>query len=123
MFVHGTWIISLSPHVQGRREKKLKTARRTFLVAFVLAAASQLPGCATNVTGWDLGPDSKPLPAVFRIVNGAEIQRHCPTVSHPTGCAVSDYASGICWVYVEAPPRPWIVSHELYHCAGFNHVR
>lgn len=97
--------------------------RRFLLVFLVLAASCHLPGCANNVTGWDMGPDSKPLPAVFRVVNGAEIQRRCPTVSHPTGCAVSDYDHGVCYVYVEAPPRPWIVSHELYHCAGFNHVR
>ena len=37
------------------------------------------------------------------------------------GCAVPDFAQGICFAYVR-DMTPWVITHERLHCAGYDHT-
>jgi len=94
---------------------------RLTALSLAMLLAADLPGCASNVDGWLEDKQVDALPAIFIPATAEEIQRQCPRVNGPLGCAVRDWKNRICRIYVEAPPKPWIASHELYHCAGFSH--
>jgi hypothetical protein len=95
--------------------------RRFLLASLVLAAVSQLPGCAADPYGWHNFQERNSLPAVIRVVPLKEVRSHCPTSPSSTGCAVSDDKRGFCYVYIAPDVKPWTVSHELLHCAGWVH--
>lgn len=103
--------------------------RRLLLVSLVLAtllltglAASWLAGCAAlDGNDWDQYPTHTPLPAY--IVRVDNVQAKCGTYPRFTAlaCAVRDYKTGVCTIYVDRDPTPQIIAHELFHCGGFGH--
>lgn len=110
--------------VATRQPKTNALPRR--LLAFAVFVAGSLPllltqyGCAANGQGWRETPDHPPLPAVFVLVDREEPGRQCKVLG-AWGCAVRDYAAGVCRIYIEANAAPWQRTHELAHCAGYSH--
>lgn len=92
------------------------TAKRRILITVPVIVTA----CA-NVAGWEEKPDARPLPAVFVDSTPAQIQSACPSTANAIGCAVRNYRLGVCYIYVEANAPKWLATHELTHCAGFNH--
>lgn len=78
-----------------------------------------LQGCA-NAEGWQIEPTAPSLPAVFVYVDRDEPGRRC-RLPGAYGCAVRDFAAGVCRIYIEREAAPWQRTHELAHCAGFSH--
>jgi hypothetical protein len=98
------------------------TALRRLLISAPVVALAVNVGCASlNPEGWDAKTAAAPLPAVFVPVSRARIQQECPKTPNAIGCAVRSYERGVCWVYIPADAPPWLVDHELLHCAGYNH--
>jgi hypothetical protein len=97
------------------------TARRLLLTSLV-GAALVVVGCASDPYGWREKPDTESLPAVFVEVGVADLGRACG-ISHPNlhGCARRDFAARVCIVYTGPKPQPWLLTHELAHCAGWSH--
>ena len=97
------------------------TLRRWFLVLLVGVTIYVTQGCATNGDGWYAKPDHAPLPAVVMVVE--DVQATCGRYpgmwTH--ACVHRDYQGGVCVVFVPANPMPGVVSHELWHCAGYSH--
>ncbi len=96
--------------------------RRVFLVALVLLTLWVCFGCASlSGNDWDAYPTHTPLPAY--IVRVDNVQAKCGTYPRFTtlACAVRDYKTGVCTIYVDRDPTPQILSHELMHCAGADH--
>jgi hypothetical protein len=102
--------------------------RRILLVSLVLAAAfgiNTVPGCGAlqpEPDGWQAQPTHNALPAVFRVSTLEEIRRACPQVRAAIGCATRDYDRGFCYIRVPADAPLWLLSHELLHCAGMDHL-
>lgn len=100
--------------------------RRILLFILVLLAYCGLPGCAilkADAYGWSEQPNRDSLPAIFRVVSLSEVQSRCPKYPNSTGCAVSDYDHGLCYIYVTSDAQEWTLAHEMLHCAGFDHGR
>lgn len=96
--------------------------RRAFLVALVLLTLWVCLGCASlSGNDWDKYPTHPPLPAY--IVRVDNIQAKCGIYPRLTtlACAVLDYKTGVCTIYVDRDPTPSIIAHELLHCAGLDH--
>lgn len=107
-----------------------KTPARLLAIAIVLAtllgtglAASWISGCAAlqpDPAGWYAEPTHKPLPPVYREKSQEELRRLCG--GGYSGCAWSDYSTGLCWIFTEPNPPAWLRAHEEKHCAGFDHA-
>lgn len=96
--------------------------RRFILVLLVLTClVAVLASCASNDAGWEMKPDAPPLPAYFVDSAPAQIRQACPKTANVIGCAVRHYDIGKCFIYVEPDAPKWLATHELTHCAGFNH--
>jgi hypothetical protein len=95
--------------------------RRLLLTAPVLATLILCFGCAADPFAWDEQPRHSPLPAYF--VEVADVERVCRSYPGFTthGCAVRDYSRGVCFVYTGPNPQAWLRTHELAHCAGYDH--
>jgi len=95
----------------------MHSAASRILIALPLLIA----GCATNDAGWETRPSHAPLPAYFVDSEPAQIRAACPRIPNVIGCAVRHYDLGKCFIYVEASTPHWLATHELEHCAGFDH--
>lgn len=95
---------------------------RFLLAACVLGALILLllNGCAADPVGWKEEPTHNALPVVFRVSTIEQIQR-CTGLRNTIGCASRDYARGFCYVLVPADAPLWLLSHEMLHCAGYDH--
>lgn len=93
--------------------------RRALLVALVIASGSR---ALADAYEWDAVPTHKPLPAQVYYVDAETIAYMChaqPYTSHsPAGCAVRDYAAGVCSIYVDGDG---FIPHEKKHCDGYDH--
>lgn len=91
-------------------------------ICAVAMVASMLAGCATNDQGWEMQPSHAPLPAYFVDSTPAQIAQACHRATGTVaGCAVRHYDLNRCFIYIEANAPHWLATHELEHCAGFNH--
>jgi hypothetical protein len=77
-------------------------------------------GCAAQPYAWTETPVRQPLAAYVFSVPVDEMYRRCGTV-HTHGCAKRNYSQGICEVVVGPNPQTWVMTHELAHCAGYDH--
>lgn len=95
--------------------------RRILLIALVLPCACA--ALAPNDQGWETKPDVPALPATFVDTSAAQIQRLCPPKPGQVtaGCAMRNYALNRCFIYIEPNAPKWLATHELAHCAGFDH--
>jgi hypothetical protein len=94
--------------------------RRRLLASLALFCA--LNACVSNPEQWEARQHARELPAVFVTSTLDRIQRMCPNTANAVGCAVRDYGAHVCYVYITADSPPWVVSHELLHCAGYDHA-
>lgn len=101
------------------------TPLRLLLLALVYLAllAGGLLGCASLTAGvdWDSHPTATPLPAYFVEVDDPSLFCGRYAGLKLLGCAVRDYANGVCTIYIERDSTAWTRTHELAHCAGLNH--
>lgn len=97
------------------------TLRRWILVLLVGVTLYAVQGCAANGEGWYAKPDHAPLPAVVMVVEDvAQVCGRYPGMwTH--GCAARVYDANVCVIYVPTHPMPGVVSHEMWHCAGYSH--
>jgi hypothetical protein len=96
------------------------------LTLIAIAAAMGLTGCASmgEPDDWSERPTHESLPAVFVEIAVADLPRTCGNYPGLTlhGCAKRDYVSRVCVIYTGPNPQPWLRTHELTHCAGYDHA-
>lgn len=104
------------------RRRLLLAALVAVCAAAVLVAATGCDTLAPNASGWEAKPTHAPLPAYFVDSTAVQIAGACrrPTGT-VSGCAVRRYDAGRCYIYVEPNAPAWLATHELAHCAGFDH--
>lgn len=88
-----------------------------------LALLLLLTACGDG-EGWEKQPSKSALPAVFREIATDKVSKVCGNYAHMTthGCVWRDYSTGLCYVYTGPNPPYWLMTHELLHCAGFEHA-
>jgi hypothetical protein len=98
---------------------------------YEICLAVLLASCATRRVvpiDYDTRPPSDWPRLQERItkVSAEELQKSCSglgeKVSQITACAVTDFATGTCGIYMLDPTNEASLEHERAHCRGYGHV-
>jgi hypothetical protein len=94
-------------------------------LAMPVVAGLVLQGCAAigGAEDWHDQPTHPALPSMHFVVAASDLPGACghPKGARLLGCAHRVYDPPVCLVYTAANPAPWVMEHELKHCAGYDH--
>ena len=84
-------------------------------------------GCTSIAYFSEADPAWKPHPSHASMrpyhleIEQSRLAEACKSDVPVLGCAIRLPRDRVCIIYTGPKPAPWIVRHELKHCAGYDH--